>query len=58
MSIEYSEDFKGVEEMMKYVIRDTETDEIVGISEEAPDNVKKLFERYMNELDSLEPVER
>lgn len=58
MSIEYDESFKETEEMMKYVVRDPETDEITGIDPDAPQSIKERFYQYLKELDSLEPVER
>lgn len=40
--------------MMQYVIRDEETDEIIGIRDDAPEDVKAFFEEYMRALE--EPV--
>lgn len=42
--------------MMGYVIRDEDTDEIIGIRD-APDDVKAFFKEYMNQSDD-EPVVR
>ena len=43
--------------MMGYVIRDEDTDEIIGIRDDAPDDVKAFFMEYMNQSDD-EPVVR
>ncbi len=43
--------------MMGYVIRDEDTDEITGIRNDAPDDVKAFFKAYMNQTDD-EPVVR
>lgn len=43
--------------MMGYVIRDEDTDEIIGIRDDAPDDVKAFFKEYMNQSDD-EPVVR
>lgn len=43
--------------MMSYVIRDEDTDEIVGIRDDAPESVKAFFVEYMNRND-IEPVVR
>lgn len=37
--------------MMGYVIRDEDTDEIIGIRDDAPDDVKAFFKEYMNQSD-------
>lgn len=44
--------------MMEYVLRDEETDEITGISDDAPDNLKSYFKDYMQALESPEPIVR
>ena len=43
--------------MMGYVIRDEDTDEIIGIRDDAPDDVKAFCKEYMNQSDD-EPVVR
>lgn len=43
--------------MMGYVIRDEDTDEIIGIRDDAPDAVKAFYAEYMNQTD-VEPVVR
>lgn len=43
--------------MQGYVIRDEDTDEIIGIRDDAPEDVKAFYEKYMNEPDD-EPVVR
>lgn len=45
-------------EIMRYVIRDPDTDEITGISEDAPDHIKAAFVEYMQALEDLEPIVR
>lgn len=44
--------------MMGYVIRDEDTDEIIGIRDDAPENVKAFYAEYMAGLDSNEPIVR
>lgn len=43
---------------MDYVIRDEDTDEIIGLREDAPDDVKADYEAMLAEENSNEPVVR
>jgi len=43
---------------MDYVIRDEDTDEIIGLREDAPDDVKADYEAMLAEENSAEPVIR
>lgn len=43
---------------MDYVIRDEDTDEIIGLREDAPDDVKADYEAMLAEENSTEPVIR
>lgn len=43
--------------MMSYVIRDEDTDEIIGIRDDAPDDVKAFFWEYVSQSNE-EPVIR
>lgn len=49
---------KGLEEheMMAWVIRDDETDEIIGISPDAPKKVQAYYKLYIQSQNSTDPV--
>lgn len=38
--------------LMGYVIRDEDTDEIVGICDDAPDEIKTFYDAYINNVDN------
>lgn len=44
--------------IMQYVVRDEETDEITGIADNAPDDIKVAFKDYMQSLEDTEPIVR
>jgi len=44
--------------MMEYVKRDPNTDEIIGIAENAPAEIVQMYCAYMAETERREPVER
>lgn len=41
--------------MARYLIRDEDTDEIIGLSEDAPEDIKAFYAEYMAD-DSVEPI--
>lgn len=46
------------EKTMKYVIEDEDTCEIIGLREDAPDDVKADYAAMLEEENSLEPIVR
>lgn len=52
---QYDESMEVHLRMMNHVIRDEETDEITGLSPDAPPDEVEAFNKMMEEMNSLEP---
>ena len=45
-------------ELMKWVIRDEDTDEIVGINPKAPKKIKAFYRLFLDRQNSTTPIEK
>ena len=45
-------------ELMKWVIRDEDTDEIIGVAPDAPKKIKAYYKLFLQRQNSAEPTEK
>ena len=58
MEMETKEVLARLELMSNWVIEDEDTGDVIGLKADAPDNMKAEYEKYLEELQSTEPVLR
>ena len=56
--METKEVLARLELMSNWVIEDEDTGDVIGLKADAPDNMKAEYEKYLEELQSTEPVLR
>ena len=58
MEMETKEVLARLELMSNWVIEDEDTGDVIGLKADAPDNMKAEYDKYLEELQSTEPVLR
>lgn len=58
MEMETKEVLERLELMNNWVIEDEDTGDVIGLKADAPDSMKAEYEKYLEELQSTEPVLR
>lgn len=58
MEMETKEVALRLELMNNWIIEDEDTGDILGLKDDAPDEMKAEYEKYLKELESTDPVLR